>query len=79
MTAPYKCNKTLLLENNSPLDCMMNGKAKISKITSLAIMELCEVIDESPDYTPPAVMEYCMNDEHEDSIRISLRKRYKSN
>ena len=62
MTAPYKNNKTQLLENNSPLDCMMNEKAKLSKTTSLAMMELFEVIDELTDYTPPVVMEYCMND-----------------
>ena len=33
------------------------------------MMEECEVINECPDDTSPVVMEDCVNDEHEDSIR----------
>ena len=35
-------------------------------------MEVCEEINECPDYTSPVMMENCMNDEHEDNIRKYL-------
>ena len=57
------------MENNMPLTCMMKGKSTPPNITSPAMMEVCEVIYENPDYTSPVVMEDCVNDEHEDSTR----------
>ena len=69
---PYKKEKTLLLKNKSTLTCMIKEKATIQKITSPAMMEACEVINECPDYTSPVMMENCVNDEHEDSIRKYL-------
>ena len=38
---PHKKNKTLLLENNIPLTCMMKGKATHPNIKSPAMMEEC--------------------------------------
>ena len=54
---------------------MMKGKATLQKITSPAIMEVCEEINECPDYTSPVMMENCVNDKHEDSIRNYLVKK----
>ena len=61
-TDTYKNNKTVLLENKSPFNCMMKGKLVIPKITSPDMMKKCGVIDECPDYTPLVVMEDFVND-----------------
>ena len=44
MTIPYKKNKTLLLENNMPLTCLMKGKATCPNITSPYMMDECDNI-----------------------------------
>ena len=72
MTVPYKNNRTLLLENKSPLTCIMKRKAKLPKITYPAMMEEFEVIDECPDDTYQVVMEDFVNDEHQDIIKNDL-------
>ena len=54
---------------------MMNGKKIPPKITSPDIMEECLVIDECPYDTSPVVVEDCVNDEHEGSIRKDLVER----
>ena len=33
------------------------------------MMEVLEVLDKSPDDTSPVMMENCVNDKHEDSIK----------
>ena len=72
MTVPYKKNKSLLLENKNPLTYTMKLKSTLRNITSLDMMQECELIDEFPDDTSPVVMEYCANEEHKDSIRNDL-------
>ena len=72
MKFPYKKNKTLLLENESPLTCIMKGKATLSKVISPYMIEECELIDKLPEDTTPVLMGDCLNDEHEDSIRKDL-------
>ena len=56
---PYKNNKAILLENKMPMTCMMKWKATIPKITSPAMMEECEVIDEFIDEISPVVGGVC--------------------
>ena len=69
MVVPYKINKTLLLENKIPLTCMMKRGKKITNITSPYMMEEYEVIYDCPSETYPVVMEDCVKDEHDGSIR----------
>ena len=72
MKFPYKKNKTLLLENESPLTCIMEGKATLPKVISPYMIEEYEFIDKLPEDTTPALMGDCVNDEHEDRIRKDL-------
>ena len=51
---------------------MIQEKPTLPKITYKAMMQVCEVIDKLTDDRPPVVMEDCVNDEHEDSIRNYL-------
>ena len=51
---------------------MMKGGGNLPNITSQVMVEVCGVIYKCPDDTPPVVMEYCVNDEHEDSTRKYL-------
>ena len=44
-----------------PLTCIINSKATLPKITSPAMMEVCEIIDECSDDKSPVVMEDCVN------------------
>ena len=60
------------MENKSPLTFMMKVKATLLNITHPAMMKEFEVIDEFQEDTYPVVMEDCVNDEHEDSIRNYL-------
>ena len=69
MPVSYKNNETILLENNIPLNFMIKGKSTHPYITPPVMMEKFEVVYECPDDTSPVVMEDCLNDEHEDSIR----------
>ena len=43
---------------------MTKGKETLPNITSPAMMDEYEVIDELPDDTSPVVTEDCVNDEH---------------
>ena len=47
----------------------MKRESTLHKITSLDMMEVCEVIDYLPDYKSPVVMEYCVNKNLDDINR----------
>ena len=51
-----------------PFTYMTKGKETLPNITSPAMMDEYEVIDELPDDTSPVVTEDCVNDEHKYSI-----------
>ena len=52
----------------------MKRKAKLPKITSPAMMEVCEVIYECPDDTSPVVIEDCVNKNLDDITRKYLNE-----
>ena len=59
---------------------MIKGKATLQNIISPDMVEVCEVIEEWQYETSPVVMKDFVNDEHEDSFRKYLVKKwYKSN
>ena len=61
-----------MMQENLNEDQIKKLKSTPPKITYQAMMQVCEVIDKLTDDRPPVVMEDCVNDEHEDSIRNYL-------
>ena len=62
------------MENKSPLTCIINIKATLSKITSPYMMEVCELIYKLPGDTSPVVMEDCVNNNLDDITRKYLNE-----
>ena len=74
ITVQHKKKKTVLLENKSPLTCIMKSKATPPNITSPDKMEVCGIIDEFPDDTSPVMMEDCVNKHLDDITRKYLNE-----
>ena len=71
----WQKKETSFIKKYIPLNCMIQEKATLPKITSLYIMEVWKVIDKFTNDTPPFVTGDYVNYEHEGRIRKDLVNR----